>query len=141
MATAAELAALAAVIDVQAPAALAEALREIERLRDENQRITREYLALKVCALRGEVYVNRNLDANLRYPITWAEAAEDLGAEAEMAWDYADRLKKEVERAREYADQVMTELMMEIDELKEGGDSGSGTRPQTPQKRREKASS
>ena len=103
MATAAELAALVTVIGVQAPAALVEALREIQRLRDENQRIHREYLALKVCALRGDVYVNRNLNADLRYPITWAEAAEDLGAEAEMAWEYADRLKDELDELKERA--------------------------------------
>ena len=113
MATAAELAALATAINVQAPAALVEALREIQRLRDENQRIHREYLALKVCELRGDVYVNRNLNADLRYPITWAEAAEDLGAEAEMAWEYADRLKDE------------------LDELKERA-SGLGGRPEPP---------
>ena len=101
MANAAEIAALATAINVQAPAALVEALREIQRMRDENQRIIREYLALKVCALRGDVYVNNNLNADLRYPITRAEAAEDLGAEAEMAWSYADRLEAQLEELKE----------------------------------------
>ena len=54
-----------------------------------------------MCALRGNVYVNKNLDPNLRHPTTWAEAAEDLGAEAEMAWDYADRLKAELDELKE----------------------------------------
>ena len=101
MATATEIAALATAINVQAPAALVEALKEIKRLREESERWHKEFLALKVCALRGDVYVNRNLDPNLRYPTTWAEAAEDLGAEAEMAWSYADRLEAQLEELKE----------------------------------------
>ena len=100
MANAAEIAALATAINVQAPAALVEALREIQRLREENERWRVEYFALKVCALRGDVYVNKNLDPNLRYPTTWGEAADDLGAEAEMAWDYAERLKDELDELK-----------------------------------------
>jgi hypothetical protein len=119
MASAADLAALATVVNVQVPSALTEALREIQRLRDENQRIYREYLALKVCALRGDVYVNRTLDANLRYPTTWAEAVQDLGDEAALAWAWG------------------MEQKMQLDELKErGSESEERTSPHSAARRR-----
>ena len=101
MASAAELAALATVINVQAPAALAEALKEIQRLREEVEQQRKEFRELKVAALRGNVYVNPMLDPNRRHMQTWREVANDLGDEAQMAWDYAERLERQVETLRE----------------------------------------
>ena len=103
MATAAEIAALATAINVQAPAALVEALREIERLRKENERWRGEYRILKIAALQGDVFVNPGLNPDLRYPQTWAEVANDLGDEAQMAWNYAHRLEAELEALKEPA--------------------------------------
>ena len=103
MATAAEITALATAINVQAPAALVEALREIERLREENERWRGEYRILKIAALQGDAFVNPGLDPNQRYMQTWAEVANDLGDEAEMAWNYAERLKEELDALKERA--------------------------------------